>query len=92
MNRRSDFWCGLPRFATEVRFLVWALGHAAYITSLVVALWLMLVEGGVLFNALRHPQDPMPHKGLLIGAAVYFCMGSLISLYRRIVRLGKRPW
>ncbi len=92
MNRRSDFWCGLSYFATEVRFFLRVLGRAVYITSLVVALWLTLVGGGVLFNALRHPQDPMPHKRLLIGAAVYFCAGSLISLYRHIVRLGKRPW
>lgn len=92
LNRRSDFWCGLPHFATEVRFFLRALGVAVYITSLVVALWLTLVGGGVLFNALRYAQGPTIPKGLLVGAAVYFCAGSLISLYRPIVRLGRKSW
>ena len=92
MNRRSDFWCGLPHFATEVRFFLWALGRAVYITSLVVTLWLTLIGGGVRFNALRHAQGPTLHNELLVGAAVYCCAGSLLSLYRPIVRLGRKSW
>ena len=88
MNRRSEFWRGLPVFADEIRFLVRLAGFSLTVTSWILALYLAM-DGCFIWLS---GDGPVAHKGLLIGAALYSLMGSLFWLYRHIVRLGRQSW